>query len=44
VEQRTIIQTAALIGLHHCAPEFGAWPVQPTDRGNPETFDFWSER
>jgi hypothetical protein len=42
-EQRTILQTAALLKLHHCSPEFGAWPVQPTDRGHPETFSFWSE-
>jgi hypothetical protein len=42
-EQRTVIQAAALMSLHHCSPEFGAWPVQPTDRGHPETFSFWSE-
>jgi hypothetical protein len=41
-EQRSIIQVAALMGLHHCAPEFGAWPVTPTDRGHPETLSFWS--
>jgi hypothetical protein len=41
-QQRSIVQIASMMGLHHCAPECGSWPVQPCDRGHHESLPFWS--